>query len=131
MHGLTIGIGHDECCSDIALRATAVIILCQLPKLHDVLVFPANRKGTNNPVSAIGKAKKHNIVFGAASFVFDYQNAVFTFDHTTDDGKERHKITGLVDGVVISVIFTERFERIRIISARKATRHEERDYHNI
>ena len=80
---------------------------------------------------ATSNLKKHNIGFGAASFVFDDQNAVFTFDHTTDDGEERHKITGLVDGVVISVIFTERGERIRIISARKATRHEERDYHNI
>jgi len=85
---------------------------------------------------AADNMKKHGVEFGDASFVFDDQTAVFTFDHTTEDGEDRHKVTGLVSGRVLSVIFTERFERIRIIAypyyiGEKATKHEERDYYNL
>jgi uncharacterized protein len=44
-------------------------------------------------------------------------------------GEMRLVITGVVDGRSLRVVYTERNERIRIISARKATRHEQREYY--
>ena len=38
-------------------------------------------------------------------------------------------ITGMVNGQLLTVVYTERGERTRIISARKATKHEQRDYY--
>ena len=37
--------------------------------------------------------------------------------------------TGAAMGKIVTVIYTQRGENIRIISARKATRHEEQDYY--
>ncbi|HTC88096.1 MAG TPA: BrnT family toxin [Bryobacteraceae bacterium] len=46
-----------------------------------------------------------------------------------DYGEERFVIIGMADGqVLLFVAYTERGERIRIISARRATEHEEDDY---
>jgi uncharacterized protein len=44
-------------------------------------------------------------------------------------GEARFVITGMVGGRLLRVVYTERNGRIRIISARKATRHEQRDYY--
>ena len=37
-------------------------------------------------------------------------------------------MTGMVNSVILTVVYIERGDRIRIISARKATTHEEREY---
>ena len=52
-----------------------------------------------------------------------------------DDGEDRSTIVGMVEGTLLFVAFTERVviaagivrERIRIISARRATKHEQDD----
>jgi uncharacterized DUF497 family protein len=50
-------------------------------------------------------------------------------DDRKDYGEERFIITGMADGhVLLFVAYTEREERIRIISARRATQHEQDDY---
>lgn len=51
------------------------------------------------------------------------------FDLDSDPGEIRSVITGIVDDVVLTVVYTERGERIRIISARRATKHEQREYY--
>jgi uncharacterized DUF497 family protein len=38
-------------------------------------------------------------------------------------------IAGMVNDVILTVVYTERGERTRIISARKATKHEQTEYY--
>jgi uncharacterized DUF497 family protein len=48
---------------------------------------------------------------------------------TEDYGEERFVIIGMVEGhIVLFVAYTEREERIRIISARRATQNEQDDH---
>ncbi|UCI08403.1 BrnT family toxin [Mesorhizobium sp. B1-1-8] len=42
--------------------------------------------------------------------------------------EERFIGIGMINGVVLTVVYTERGDRIRLISARKATRHEQKAY---
>jgi uncharacterized protein len=44
-------------------------------------------------------------------------------------GEGRVILTGMSQGQLLTVVYTERGERFRIISARKATRHEHDDYY--
>jgi uncharacterized DUF497 family protein len=37
-------------------------------------------------------------------------------------------MVGMVEGTLIFVVYTERGDRVRIITARRATRHEQDDY---
>ena len=71
--------------------------------------------------------RKHNVSFQTARRVFDDAFAVYGIDDSHDE--DRIVITGMVDGVLLTIIYTDRHDRIRIISARKATRHEQRDYY--
>jgi len=73
---------------EIPLTPSAVIILRQLPRLHEVLVFPANRKGTDNPVSGIGKAKQR---IEKCSDVADWR--LHDIRRTVATGMARLKIT--------------------------------------
>jgi uncharacterized DUF497 family protein len=45
-----------------------------------------------------------------------------------DYGEIRRRIVGLVNGVFLTVIYTERGDIVRIISARRASRAERREY---
>lgn len=80
-----------------------------------------------------GKAKanqrKHGIAFEAARLVFKDGFAVESLDADLPYGEARYVITGMVGGRLLRVVYTERNGRIRIISARKATRHEQREYY--
>jgi uncharacterized DUF497 family protein len=72
---------------------------------------------------------KHGVTFEAAYRAF---NDVFAFDQLDLDsqpGEVRYVITGMVNGILLTVVYTERGDRIRIISARKATNHEQREYY--
>lgn len=75
---------------------------------------------------------KHKVSFETARFVFDDPWALSVPDRVVED-EERWQTLGLVAGtVVLLVAHTYREEEgdevIRIISARKATRHERRVY---
>jgi uncharacterized DUF497 family protein len=59
--------------------------------------------------------------------VFDDVFACERFDFDNEHGEIRSVITGMVKDVVLTVVYTERGERIRIISARKATKHESKE----
>lgn len=73
--------------------------------------------------------EKHGVSFEAAQGVFDDVFANERFDLDSHPGEIRSVITGMVSDVLLTVVYTERGERIRIISARKATKHEQREYY--
>ena len=71
---------------------------------------------------------KHGFDFGDAYRVFDSAILV-DLDERDDYGEERWICTGMLDGRVVVVVYTEPNEiSIRIISLRKALSHERNDY---
>lgn len=72
--------------------------------------------------------EKHKIDFEDAKRVFDDPGFLDDLDETMDYGEERFRAIGMVDGRLIAVFYTPRTTRIRIITARKATSKEHRDY---
>ena len=55
--------------------------------------------------------------------------AVARFDDREDYGEEGINLLGMCEGVILHVTYAERDEGIRIISARRAERHEQDDYY--
>lgn len=72
--------------------------------------------------------KKHQIGFKLAARVFLDKNKVDEFDELHSDFEERYKIIGRVEKI-LTVIYTERKDKYRIISARRATKDEEAEYY--
>jgi len=71
----------------------------------------------------------HGVSFDLATTVFKDPFAVERLDDRQDYGEQRFVIIGMAEGrVVLFVAYTEREERIRIISARRATQYEQDDY---
>jgi uncharacterized protein len=71
----------------------------------------------------------HGVSFDLAKTVFKDPFAVERLDDREDYGERRFVIIGMAEGrVVLFVAYTEREERIRIISARRATQNEQNDY---
>ena len=71
----------------------------------------------------------HGVSFELAKTVFKDPFAIERLDDREDYGEERFVIIGMAEGhVLLFVAYTEREERIRIISARRATQHEQDDY---
>jgi uncharacterized protein len=74
--------------------------------------------------------RKHGIAFETATKIFDDPFAVEMIDPlSADHGEERFLIIGRVEGLLLSVVYTERGDDIRIISARRATKSEHDDYY--
>ena len=71
---------------------------------------------------------KHGVSFETATEVFRDMFAVERLDDREDYGEDRFILIGIVDGTVLTVVYTERSDRIRIISARQATKREQDDY---
>ncbi len=72
---------------------------------------------------------KHGVGFEIAQRVF---NDVFASELCASDsepGEIRYVITGQVNDIVPRVVYIERGDRIRIISARKATMNEQKEYY--
>ena len=72
--------------------------------------------------------KKHGIRFKSAARVFLDENRIEEFDELHSDFEDRIKVIGRV-GKILVVIYTERGERYRIISARYANREEIDEYY--
>jgi len=51
-------------------------------------------------------------------------------DDREDYDEERVNLLGMCDGVLLHVTYTERGERIRLISARRAEKHEQDYYYS-
>lgn len=71
--------------------------------------------------------RKHGVDFADAATVFEDERAVTIADENPDE--ERYATIGVdAAGRPLVVIYTTRGERIRIISARRATRRERAEY---
>ena len=75
--------------------------------------------------------KKHGIDFTTASKVFDDEYLLEEYDNEHSLGEDRYKVLGMINdvSVVLAVIYTDRKKSCRIISARHATKKEERKYY--
>ena len=71
---------------------------------------------------------KHKVSFEVAKEAFDDRFAVDWFEGY-DNGDERFNLVGFVANRLLFVAYTIRNSTTRIISARPATRHEKRIYH--
>lgn len=74
---------------------------------------------------------KHGIDFYTASLVFKDENRLEWFDESHSEFEDRFITIGEINGVavVLMVVYTEREDAIRLISARKATKQERRAYY--
>ena len=79
---------------------------------------------------AINNFKEHKIRFETASLVFSDPRRIERRDDSESNttGEERWQTLGMVKKVLF-VVYTERGEKTRIISARTATKAEKRSYH--
>ena len=67
------------------------------------------------------------VSFERARLAFADPCGVGEIDDREDYGEERFTVVGMVEGTLIFVAYTEREERARIISARRATKYEQDD----
>ena len=76
--------------------------------------------------------QRHKLSFTAAIKVFKDKNRVEVFDGKHSEYEDRYLTIGEIDGklMMITVIYTERENTIRLISARKATREEREFYYD-
>lgn len=74
---------------------------------------------------------KHGLDFSTAALVFQDKNRLEWFDDAHSDDEDRYITIGEIGGVavVLMVVYTERHDAIRLISARKATKQERRMYY--
>lgn len=72
---------------------------------------------------------KHGISFETAKHVFDDPMCIEIYDDEHSADEERYIAVGYVNNVLV-VIFTERQNYIRIISARLATAEERKTYYD-
>ena len=80
---------------------------------------------------AESNARKHGVAFSEAESVFYDEFARLMSDPDSSYGEERFIILGLNsfnNTLVVCHCYRENGEKIRIISARKATKHERRKY---
>ena len=76
---------------------------------------------------AAANFRKHGIRFETAVRVFQDPNLMEDYDDDHSRKEDRYKVIGKVDQI-LSVVYTERREHIRLITARKATKTERRRY---
>ena len=72
---------------------------------------------------------KHRVDFNDAAMVFADENRIELFDEIHSDEEDRWQVIGKVNEILF-VVYTERIDEIRIISARKATSYERRIYYD-
>jgi uncharacterized protein len=78
---------------------------------------------------AAANLRKHAVGFAMARAVFRDPFAVERLDDRHQYGEERFVIIGVADGRLLTVAYTVRGDRLRIISARGAEPDEQRQYH--
>jgi uncharacterized protein len=87
-----------------------------------------------DPRKARSNLDKHCVSFAEASRVFLDPHRIETYDGTGAHGEDRWKTVGLVEVVLLVVVYTVRGKNadiIRLISARKADSHERAQYGQI
>jgi uncharacterized DUF497 family protein len=77
---------------------------------------------------AAANLTKHGVPFAEALAVFLDVNRLDRYDGREDYGEDRFIMIGLVEDFELAIAYPLRGATIRIISARKATRYEQREY---
>ncbi len=75
----------------------------------------------------LANLRKHGIDFLDISVVFE-GDTLTVEDNRYDYGEQRFVTFGLLQGLVVAIVHSDRNVSIRIISARKATRYEQKIY---
>ncbi len=70
----------------------------------------------------------HGVSFETAREIFKDPLAIERLDDRESYGEERFILIGMAEGAVLTIVHTERAGRFRLISARRATKHEQDDY---
>ena len=78
---------------------------------------------------AASNIRDHGVTFEQAAAAFNDKFAVEWIDQREDYGEERSVLLGMTGGQLLYVAYTERGTNIRIISARRVTRHEHDIYY--
>jgi hypothetical protein len=73
--------------------------------------------------------RNHKVTFRQAVRALNDHFLVEWIDDRKNYGEERMNLLGMCDGVLLHVTYTERGENIRIISARRAEKHEQENYY--
>ncbi len=73
--------------------------------------------------------RTHGVAFQQAARTFRNPFAIEWIDDRLDYGEVRMNLLGLCEGTILHITYTERGERIRIISARRATKSEKEYYY--
>ena len=73
--------------------------------------------------------RRHGVTFRQGAEALGDPVAIEEIDDREDYGEERVNVLGMRQGVILHVTYTQRGDRIRIISARRATRHEQEHYY--
>ena len=82
-----------------------------------------------DPRKATANRAKHGVSFEEASSVFGDPLGVIVDDPRHSHGEKRHVLLGSSEQHrLLAVMFTEREDRIRVISARRVTRRERKNY---
>ncbi len=72
--------------------------------------------------------RKHGVTFDTAAKVFGDENRIEEYDEEHSIDEDRWRVIGMV-GKILFVIYTERGDYTRLISAREATVKERRRYY--
>ncbi len=78
---------------------------------------------------AVTNYAKHAVSFDEAIKIFRDPFGIEELDDRQTYGEDRLIRTGIADNRLLTVVYTERGEKTRIISAREATKHEQDDYY--
>ncbi len=73
--------------------------------------------------------RKHGVTFDLAKGVFNDAFAIELSDDRCDYGEERFVSIGRVEGRILYVAYSQDDDVIRMISARRATKHEQEAYY--
>lgn len=79
-------------------------------------------------LKAMMNVAKHGVYFEDAARVFDDEFKIIQLDEKHSVNEARFQVIGMVDDVLF-VVCTERIEKIRLISARRATNFERSLYY--
>jgi uncharacterized DUF497 family protein len=80
-------------------------------------------------VKAAQNVRDHGVTFAQATLAFRDPFATEWINLRKAYGEEQIILLGICGDQVLNVVYTNRGERIRIISARRATRHEQENYY--
>jgi len=73
--------------------------------------------------------RKHGVSFAFAAKAFRDPFGIEWIDDREDYGEVRTILLGMADGTILVVVYTQRETRIRLISARRATKNEQDTYY--